>query len=78
MARYTDAIITINREDYQAAEKMCSKHGCEVYEIPGIGVDVKRIADSQRTRESIRDEFGIPNDAFLVMSNSEINENKNV
>ena len=78
MARYTDAIITINREDYQAAEKMCSKHDCEAYEIPGIGVDVKRIADSQRTRESIRDEFGIPNDAFLVMSNSEINENKNV
>lgn len=51
---------------------------CDAYKISGIGIDLSRVRNSTRTREDIRDEFGIPHDAFLVMSNSEINENKNV
>lgn len=78
MVRYTDSIITINEEDYTAAKKMCRNKKCDVYKIPGIGIDIKHIRSMSRSREDIRDEFGIPHDAFLVMSNSEINENKNV
>ena len=78
MIRYTDGIITINEEDYLAAKKMCRNKKCDAYKISGIGIDLSRVRNSTRTREDIRDEFGIPHDAFLVMSNSEINENKNV
>lgn len=75
---YTDGIITINEEDYSAAKKMCRGKKCKAFKIPGIGIDLNRIRNTIRTREDIREEFGIPNDAFLVMSNSEINQNKNV
>ena len=78
MIRYTDGIITINEEDYLSAKKMCRNKKCDAYKISGIGIDLSRVRNSTRTREDIRDEFGIPHDAFLVMSNSEINENKNV
>ncbi len=78
LIKHTDGIITINEEDFNAAEKFCKKKSCKAYKIPGIGADFSKIKKCKRTREEMRSEFGIPDDAFLVMSNSEINRNKNV
>lgn len=41
MAHYTDAIITINEEDYKAAQKFNLRNGGNVYCIPGVGIDTK-------------------------------------
>jgi glycosyltransferase involved in cell wall biosynthesis len=41
MAHFTDAIITMNQEDYQAAQRLRLRNGGKVYYIPGVGVDTK-------------------------------------
>lgn len=42
MSKYTDAMITINHEDYKNAKDMHCKN---VYYIPGVGVDTKKFKD---------------------------------
>lgn len=41
MARYTDVIITMNQEDYLAAQKFKLRKGGKVYYIPGVGVNTE-------------------------------------
>lgn len=74
LARYTDVLITINKEDYQRAQKF--KAGKVVY-VPGIGVDIKRFRDVLVDRDKKRNELGISNEAFVILSVGEINKNKN-
>ena len=75
LARYTDAQITINREDFAAAQKFPLRG--KAYYVPGIGVDVKKISSVQVDRATKRAELGIPEDAFVFVSVGELNENKN-
>lgn len=75
LARYTDAQITINQEDYAAAQKFPLRG--KAYYVPGIGVDVQKIASVQVDRVAKRKELGIPEDAFVFISVGELNENKN-
>lgn len=75
LARYTDAQITINQEDFAAAQKFPLRG--KAYYVPGIGVDVKKISSVQVDRATKRAELGIPQDAFVVISVGELNENKN-
>ena len=75
LARYTDAQITINQEDYAAAQKFPLRG--KAYYVPGIGVDVKKISSVQVDRAKKRAELGIPQDALVFISVGELNENKN-
>ena len=75
LARYTDAQITINDEDYQAAKTF--KLRGRAYKIPGVGVDVKSIRELKVDRAAKRKELGIPEDTFVMISVGELNENKN-
>lgn len=75
LAHYTDAQITINQEDYAAAQKFPLRG--KAYYVPGIGVDVKKISSVQVDRATKRKELGIPEDAFVFVSVGELNENKN-
>ena len=78
MARFTDAIILINREDYEKTLRFKLKRNGRVYQIPGIGLDLNKFkpvdeSEKQRLREVLKlDE----NKAF-ILSVGEINENKN-
>lgn len=76
LARWTDVLITINKEDYTRAQKF--KAGKVVY-VPGVGIDVLKfsepIADEQR--HEIRAGMGVPDDAVLLCSVGELNNNKN-
>lgn len=78
LARYTDALITINKEDYARAQKFAAK---KVYYVPGVGIDTKKFAVDPETkrvkRAAIRAELGIPDDAIVLLSVGEVNENKN-
>ena len=74
-SRFTDKLITINNEDYaRAREKF---HAGEVHYVPGVGIDLSRFENVQVDREAKRREIGIPEDAFLLLSVGELNENKN-
>lgn len=74
-SRYTDVLITINKEDYKrASEKFKAK---KVVYIPGVGVDTEKFAPRKSRRERIRTELRIPNNRILLLSVGELNENKN-
>lgn len=74
MARYTDMILTINKEDYGVIRSF----PCKDYRyIPGVGVDVDRIMRMQVDKSQIRKKYGIPENAFVVLSVGELSIRKN-
>lgn len=74
-ARYTDVLITINKEDYALAQKkMPAKKVCYV---PGVGIDLSKIQNIACDRSEVRKSMGVPEDCILLLSIGELNENKN-
>ncbi len=74
-SRFTDKLITINREDYELAKRKFKAK--EVHYVPGVGVDLSKYEDVQTDRAAKRQEIGVPADAVLLLSVGELNENKN-
>lgn len=77
MARFTDALVTINTEDYKAAHRFTLKKGGKVYLIHGIGVDIKKIEETKITREKKRQEMGININATVFLNIAELIKRKN-
>lgn len=75
LAHYTDGLITINEEDYQAAKSFHLRG--KAYKIPGVGIDVKKIHDLKVDRAQKRRELGVPEDAYVMLSVGDLNANKN-
>ena len=73
MASKADCICTINREDYDRAQQM---HTARAAYIHGVGIDTDRLQPGE-TPTDLRNELHLPQDAFLVLSIGELNENKN-
>lgn len=74
LSRYTDVLITINKEDYErATEKFKAKK--TVY-VPGIGVDTKKFGIHYAGDEKRR-ELGISSSDIMLLSVGELNDNKN-
>ena len=78
LAKYTDALITINEEDYRAACAFKLKEGGRVYKIPGVGLDTEKFSPvSPEERERERAALNIKEDEFFLVSVGELNKNKN-
>jgi len=74
-ARWTDYLITINREDFDAARAFGTIDPERVRYIPGIGVDTDLYAPDAATPEetaSIRADLNVPSDAFLLTMVAEL------
>ena len=74
LSRWTDVLITINREDYQRAKEKF--HAEKTVYIPGVGLDTERFG-TYNMREEKRLELGIPSDAKVLLTVGELNANKN-
>lgn len=74
-SRYTDILITINKEDYKRANEKF--HAKKTVYVPGIGVDTEKFAPRQSGREKIRAELGLREGQIMLLSVGELNENKN-
>lgn len=74
-SRFTDKLITINHEDYALAESKFNAK--EVCYVPGVGIDISKFEGVRVDKVSKRREIGVPEDAFLLLSVGELNENKN-
>lgn len=75
LARYTDVLITINREDFERASGFPAGR---VEYIPGIGIDTHRFKPcSQSEKEMIKERLNIPQDAFVIMTVGELIKRKN-
>src|SRR5680860_205168 len=75
LARYTDVLITINKEDYARAKKSF-KSGSVKY-IPGVGLDIKKFSEVIVDKLAKRRELEVPGEAFVLLSVGELNRNKN-
>ena len=74
-SRFTDTLITINKEDYSfAKKKMKAKH---IEYVPGVGIDVDKFKNSVVDFNTKRKELQIPENACLLLSVGELNSNKN-
>lgn len=74
-ARYTDVLITINREDYAFAQR--KMHAKKICYVPGVGIDIEKIQSVECNRDEVRDSMGVPRDCLLLLSVGELNANKN-
>ena len=77
LARMTDVLITINREDYERAKRLPLKAGGAVFQIHSVGVDKERFSPKREIKEAKRRELGVPKDAFHIVTAAELNKNKN-
>ncbi len=74
LSKWTDVLVTINEEDYQCALKMKAK---KVFKINGIGIDENKMKTEDFNKDEFKKELGLQNDDKVVLTVSEINENKN-
>ena len=74
-AHLTDTLITINKEDYALAKKHMQAKSIEY--IPGVGVDLKKFCTTNKMDENKRLSIGVPENAKMILSVGELNENKN-
>ncbi|SHF21996.1 glycosyltransferase family 4 protein [Alkalibacter saccharofermentans] len=75
LAKYTDTLITINKEDCERAKSQFKAKRVEY--IPGVGIDIDKFNKVEIDRYLKRKELGLPTDAFVVLSVGELNKNKN-
>lgn len=76
-AHWTDVLITINYEDYALAQKKMKAKRIEY--VPGVGIDLQKYDNSFSVDEKqlLKKELNIPEEAKVLLSVGEINQNKN-
>lgn len=74
-ARFSDAIISINQEDFGFAKKHFSN--TKIYYLPGVGVDVERFMKSAYDKAELHERLEFGENAKVILSVGELNENKN-
>lgn len=74
LARKTDELITINKEDYNRAQSF--KAGKVVY-VPGVGIDINKFNRQVGNRDEKRGELGVAADDFVLLSVGELIARKN-
>ena len=75
LAPLTDVLITINREDFDRAQRRLRAKKT-VY-IPGVGIDTARFRGNEEKGAALRRELGIPENAEVLLSVGDLNKNKN-
>ncbi|MBR5515675.1 MAG: glycosyltransferase family 4 protein [Clostridia bacterium] len=78
LALFTDTLILINKEDYLKAKRFLLRKKTEVYQIPGIGLDLDMFTPvTFEEKRGAREGLGIGENEYFVLSVGEMNENKN-
>ena len=77
--KYTDTLITINKEDYELAKKKYGKRCKDIQYVPGVGIDVDKfnIKMSQKERDAFRKSLGLKKDDFVIIYPARLCRDKN-
>lgn len=78
LSKYTDCLITINKEDYDLAKDKFKK--CRQIEyVPGVGIDEEKFnfKMTEKEKNDLRKSIGLKKDDFVLIQVGELNENKN-
>lgn len=73
-SRFTDLLITINKEDYDAAQAF---HAKDVVYVPGIGVHTEEFRSVVINRSEKRAKLGFNDEDFVFMSTGQMSVRKN-
>ncbi len=73
LAHWTDVLVTINQEDYEASLRFSSKSKVK---IPGIGIDIKKFEFSPNS-VYIREQFNLNSEDVVCLSVGELIPRKN-
>ena len=74
MSKYTDILVTINKEDYNRAQNF---HCSNIEYIPGIGLDTIKIKNLILNKEDKRRSLGVTTDNIILLSVGELGARKN-
>lgn len=76
-ARFTDKLITINKEDYERAKKFSLRKNGNVYYVPGVGIDIEKFRNTKVDVCQKKKELGIPENIPVLLSVGELIKRKN-
>lgn len=78
LAKKTDAIITINKEDFEASKKFKLKNNNKnYYFVNGIGIDLDRFKDKNIDRMIIRKKLGLFDEDIMAIAMGDLIKRKN-
>lgn len=77
LAHWTDALITINAEDFEAAKKFRYKKGGKAYFIPGVGVELNKYTIDEIVRQNVRKNLNLSDNDVAVISMGDLVDRKN-
>lgn len=79
LAKWTDILVTVNKEDYWIARQQFGA-GC-ICRIPGVGIDtskyVPKCGETSKEKKNLCKRFHIPDDVSVILSVGELNKGKN-
>lgn len=76
-SKWTDCLITINKEDYDRAKKKFKIKQIELVNGVGINVEQFNISVPTNERDALKSELGVSKDDFVFINIGELNKNKN-
>lgn len=74
-SRFTDVLITMNKEDYSLAKRKMRAKRIEY--VPGVGINLSRFENVSIDRAQKRRELGVPENAVIFISVGELIDRKN-
>ncbi len=79
LARYTDVLITINKEDFNLARKKFRKRCKDIQYVPGIGIDLEdfKFTMTQQEKEKLKKSLGLNKNNFILIFPARLDKNKN-
>lgn len=73
-SRFTDILITINKEDYEIAKKNFYTKQLEY--VPGVGINTEKIKNIVVDKKKKREEIGLTTDSIVLLSVGELSKKK--
>ena len=78
MAKYTDALITMNEEDYQLAKsKFKTRIKDNIFKVNGVGIDLNKYSIPDVKNIEFKRSLGLKDDDFIITVVAELIERKN-
>lgn len=79
LAKYTNTLITINKEDFERAKTKFGKRCKDIQYVPGVGIDIQKFdfEMSEDEKINLRESFGLKKEDFLLTCVARLDKNKN-
>ncbi len=77
MAHWTDAVITMNQEDYEFAKTLKLRNGGKAYFVHGVGINTEDFFSVEVDTKAKREELGLAEDDIILISMGDLIPRKN-